>query len=409
MKFEIENSDYYRSFKHARDEGCIFQYYENETYDGRIVRVRGRDLIYYASCSYMGLEKHPLMINAGIEAIKKYGTQSPSSRGMLSSPLYTELEILLHDMFPGHQVVTQTVTLAHCAVLPLLITEKDAIILDAYVHNSVRMAASLCRANGTFAIVSKHNDVENIKYLYYRLKKEGYRKIWYCADGIYSIHGNKCKINELYQLMNEEDDFYTYIDDAHGTGWCGKHGEGYILSEQKLHEKMILIVSFAKSMAASGGGIITSDSKLAEFITLSGQTMIFSGPIQPATLGALIAGVKLHLSDEYGKIQKQLVDKITYFRKKSIDLGLDFVTNDVTPIQLLRIGSIDLTSAVILKLIDDGFLATSAIYPVIAKGDEGIRVTLTNHLTMEDIDNFLTSLKSNIELINFKMKEKQTA
>lgn len=409
MKFETANSDYYKSFKHARDAGCIFQYYENETYDGRIVRVKGRDLLYFASCSYMGLETHPLMIHAGIEAVKKYGTQSPSSRGMLSSPLYTELETLLHDIFPGHQIVAQTVTLAHCSVLPLLISEKDAIIFDAYVHNSVRMAASLCRANGTFAIVSKHNDIENIKYLVYRLKKEGYKKIWYCADGIYSIHGNKCIINELYKLMNEEEDFYTYIDDAHGTGWCGKQGEGYILSQQKLHEKMILTVSFAKSMAASGGGIIVSDPKLAEYITLSGQTMIFSGPIQPATLGALIAGVKIHLSEEYSTIQKQLLNKINYFRKKSIKLGLDFVTKDVTPIQLLRIGSIELTSAVIMKLIEDGFLATSAIYPVIAKGDEGIRVTITNHLTFEDLDNFLESLKKNIERISSTMNHKHYA
>lgn len=116
---------------------------------------------------------------------------------MFSSPLYKELEELLTGIFPGHHIIAQTVTLAHCGVLPLLINEADAIILDAYVHNSVRMASELCRAKGTFVVVAKHNNMEHVKYLAYRLKKEGKRNIWYCADGIYSIHGNLCDVKGL--------------------------------------------------------------------------------------------------------------------------------------------------------------------------------------------------------------------
>jgi 7-keto-8-aminopelargonate synthetase-like enzyme len=114
-------------------------------------------------------------------------------------------------MFPGHQAVFPTTTLTHCSALPLLIHEKDAIILDAYVHNSVRMASQLCKANGTFVLLSRHNDMEYVKYLIYRLKKEGYRNIWYCADGIYSIHGNLCNVDGLKKLLDENDDFYAYV------------------------------------------------------------------------------------------------------------------------------------------------------------------------------------------------------
>ncbi|MBN1157986.1 MAG: aminotransferase class I/II-fold pyridoxal phosphate-dependent enzyme [Bacteroidales bacterium] len=391
--FNVEISDLYQTVKHLQENGCAFQYFEGPGFDGRTITVNNRKLLHFASCSYLGLETHPVLINGSVEAVRRYGTQTPSSRAMLSSPLYRELEEQLKLIFPGHVIVTQTVTLAHCSVLPLLIGEKDAIILDAYVHNSVRMASQLCRANGTFIIVSRHNDMEHVRYLIYRLKKDGYRNIWYCADGIYSIHGNMCDVAGLQKLLDEEENFYAYVDDAHGTGWCGKNGSGYVIGSYGLHEKMIVVESFAKSMVSSGGGIVVPDRLIADYIGLTGQTMIFSGPIQPAILGSLVACVKLHLTGEIAAYQNELLGLIRYLRQRSRSLGLPVVTNDETPIQLLRIGSMEKTYRVLKGLIERGYFPMTAGYPAIAKGDEGIRITVTRHLTKEDIDGFLSSVQ----------------
>jgi 7-keto-8-aminopelargonate synthetase-like enzyme len=393
-KFNIEISNLYQQAKHLQENGCVFQYFEDTNFNGRTVRVDGKELLHFASCSYLGLEKHPLMIEAAIDAVKKYGTQTPSSRAMVSSPLYREIEEYLAQIFPGYQIIAQTVTLAHCSVLPLLINEKDAIILDAYAHNSIRMASQLCKSAGTFILLSKHNDMEHVKYLIYRLKKEGYRNIWYCADGIYSIHGDLCDVTGLHRLLDQEDNFYAYVDDAHGTGWCGKNGSGYVIGSFGLHEKMIVVESFAKSMATSGGGIIVPDKKIADMIRYTGQTMIFSGPIQPSTLGALAACAKIHLSGELLNLQNELVELIQYFRMRSMELGLPIVTKDITPIQLLRIGTLDLTYRILKKMIAKGFFTMAAGYPAIAEGDEGLRITLTRHLSKNDINNFLENLKS---------------
>jgi 7-keto-8-aminopelargonate synthetase-like enzyme len=393
-KYNIEIPDLYYTINHLREEGCVFQYFEDTSTNGRTITVNNKELLHFASCSYLGLEYHPLLIESAIEAIKRYGTQTPSSRAMLSSPLYRELEETLNKIFPGYAIVTQTVTLAHCAILPLLIQENDAIIFDAYAHNSIRMASQLCKANGTFILVSKHNDMEHVKYLIYRLKKEGRRNIWYCADGIYSIHGNLCDVKGLHQLLDEEENFYAYIDDAHGTGWCGKNGSGYVIGTYGLHEKMIVVESFAKSMVASGGGIIVPDKILADYIRYTGQTMIFSGPIQPSTMGALVACAKLHLTDEITQLQNELKELIYHFRNKSKELNLPIVTKDATPIQLLKIGDMEKTYKILSKLIDRGFFSMIAGYPSIAKGDEGIRITITRHLTKDDIDSFLDNLKS---------------
>jgi len=391
--FNIETSELFQVVKQLQENGYAFQYFEDSHFNGRTITVNKKELLHFASCSYLGLETHPDLINAAIEAIRKYGTQTPSSRAMLSSPLYKELEENLRLMFPGYAIVTQTVTLAHCSVLPLLVSEKDAIILDAYVHNSVRMASQLCRANGTFTVFSRHNDMEHVKYLIYRLRKEGYRNIWYCADGIYSIHGNLCDVAGLHKLLDEEENFYAYVDDAHGTGWCGKHGSGYVIGKYGLHNKMIVVESFAKSMAASGGGISVPDKIISEYINLTGQTMIFSGPIQPPTLGALNASVKLHLSDGITKLQDELDDLIVFFRRRTSELGIPIITKDNTPIQLMKIGNIEKLFRILTKIIEKGFLAVTASYPAIAKGEDGLRITLTRHLSKTDINNFLECVK----------------
>jgi len=389
----IEISDWYYSIKNLQENGCVFQYYEDPEYDGRKITINNRELIHFSNCSYLGLEKHPKLIKEAVEAVERYGTQNSMSRAMLSSPLYKTLEDNLGNMFPGYQAVFPTTTLAHCSAMPLLIRENDAIILDAYVHNSVRMASQLCKADGTFVVIAKHNDMEHVKYLTYRLKKDGFRNIWYCADGIYSMHGDFCDVEGLYKLLDIEDNLYAYIDDAHGLGWYGKNGCGYVIGKYGLHEKSMVVVSFAKSMAASGGAIISTDKNLIDYLKLTGQTMIFSGPIQPAVLGALIASVKLHLSNELLNLQNELTDLISHFRNKVKTLDLPLITKDITPIQLLRIGNLENTYKVQKQLISNGFLSTTVGYPAISTGDEGIRISLTRHLSKKDIDNFLECLK----------------
>lgn len=393
------NEALYESAKILHDNGFVYQYYSDDEYNGRELTVNGKKLKHFANCSYMGLETHPVMKQAAIDAVKKYGTQNSMSRAMVSSPLYKKIEENLAQMFPGYQIIYPTTTLSHCSTIPNLIGPKDAIILDAYVHNSVRMASQLCKANGTFIIMSKHNDMEHVKYLHYRLKKEGYEKVWYLADGVYSIHGNFCDTLKLNELLNSEDDFFAYIDDAHGLGWHGDNGKGVVLESIGMHEKMVVSGSLSKSIGANGGIVIVNDPSLGEKLKFTGQTMIFSGPLQPAILGALLASTELHLSPEILTYQKEISDRILFFRKLAKELELPIVTKNDSPIQLLRVGDTEQSYYVLGELIKAGFFSMTASYPAIEKGDEGIRITVTRYLTFEDIESFLQCISTILKKI----------
>ncbi len=382
------------------NKGCILQYSDDNEFSGRTIKVKGREFLHFANCSYMGLETHPLIKKGIIDATERLGSLFSSSRSVISSPLYSQLEELLLQIFPGYVVIAPTTTLAHCSVLPLMITENDAIILDAFVHNSVRMASQLCKANGTFIITNRHNDIAYLEYLVNRLKKDGYRYIWYCADGIYSMQGDKLPLRDLLKLLNKEKRLFTYIDDAHGISWTGLHGCGYVIGSYGLHERMIVVVTLGKSFAASGAALVFPNDKWAELVQILGQTMIFSGPISPPILGAAIASAKIHLSKELKNMQNELKELILYFIKLCREYKLPLANNDVTPIKIIKTGDVKKTVFTIEKLIEQGCFATSALYPAVAKGHEGIRITLTRHLKKEDIERLIECMSLSLQSQN---------
>src|SRR5690348_15122349 len=79
--------------------GVIHTVTEDVTMDGRHVRVNGEDLLFFGSCSYLGLGYDPRLKAAAMEAVDKYGVQFSTSRVYMSSRYYQEAEDLLRQMF----------------------------------------------------------------------------------------------------------------------------------------------------------------------------------------------------------------------------------------------------------------------------------------------------------------------
>lgn len=388
-----EKSVLYEITKEAREKGVAYQYLEDQEFSGRKVLLNGKEVLNFGNCSYLGLETHPDIKRGVIEATEKYGSLLSNSRAYFSSPLYAELEAYLEQIFPGYPVVTTTTTLGHCAVLPILIEETDEILLDQYAHNSIRMAASLCKANGTKITVVRHNNMEHLAEVIERKKEKGVRNIWYLADGIYSMQGDFLDRDGLIDLLNRHEQFHAYVDDAHGMSWQGKNGAGYVLGNGEIHDRMVVAVSMCKSFGAFGGIIVFPNAEWAQRVRLLGQTLMFSAPISPPILGAAIASAKIHLSGELESLQKDLRDRIRYFREKCRQANIKVNTEDETPIQFIEIGSNSAVYETVKQLMERGAYVTIAAYPSMPKKHGGLRINITNHLTFEDIDYLVDQVK----------------
>jgi 7-keto-8-aminopelargonate synthetase-like enzyme len=364
--------------------GLIHLTAEDEQLGGRCLTLRGRQQINFGSCSYLGLETDLRLKDAACNAVARYGVQFASSRAYVSCPPYQELERLLAAMFETPLVIAQTTTLAHFAALPLLIGKDDAVICDQLVHNSVQAVLPTLQAAGTFCRFVRHSRIDRLEEILRRLG-ERHRRIWYLADGVYSMHGDPAPFDSLQDLMSRNERLHLYLDDSHGLTWTGRHGRGTLLGDGALPPRTVMVASLAKAFSAGGAVLALPDVETARLVRSCGSTMIFSGPLQPALIGAAIASARVHLSTELSQRQDELRDRIQLFNTLAEARAIPLGSRAATPIRFVETGDNRATFQLASDLMSEGFYTNSAVFPAVPKHRGGLRVALTVHHTLDDV------------------------
>lgn len=385
-----------KNVRNAKEQGIAQLSTTDTILDGRTITTKENQFINFGSCSYLGLELDDRLKNASIDAIQRYGTQFSCSRAYLSIGLYEELESLLGQIFGYPTLLAPTTTLGHMSNIPTLVGRNDAVILDHQVHTSVQNAVQMVKARGVHVEMVRHN---NMDYLENRLRKlsQTYDKVWYMADGIYSMYGDGAPMKDLHRLLDSYEQFHLYIDDAHGMSWTGKNGAGYVLDHMDYHPKMVLVTSLAKGFGNCGGAMIYPNEEMKEMVRNCGGTMMFSGPLQPAILGASIECAKIHLTDEIYDLQDELKSNIQHFIKTAKQLDLPLVDESATPIFYIGVGKVDVGYSLCRKIMDLGYYSNIAAFPSVPYNNTGLRMTITRHHSKEDITNVLNTISTNLD------------
>ncbi len=369
---------------------------EDERADGRHVQIRGRKLLNFTSCSYLGLELDSRLIEASIEATRRYGIQMSSSRAYLSSPLYTEFEKLVEEIFQASVVVAPTTTLGHLSALPVLVSEEDAIVMDHQVHNSVQMACKYVQVAGTHVELVPHNDMERLEERVAELSRS-HRQVWYMADGVYSMFGDLSPVSEVKAMLERQPQMKFYVDDAHGMSWCGPRGAGSVLKEIDLHPRMVLTTGLAKGFGTGGGLIILPDEEDKRLIRNCGPTLIFGGPLQPSVLAAAIASARIHLSGEIDVLQRELRDRMELCNSAFKEHGLPIVSSPDTPVGFIGMGPTRACLSLCSRLLDEGFYTNPAQFPAAPIRRSGGRFLLTRHHHLDDIEQMVAAVAKHWE------------
>ncbi len=366
--------------------GLVHLIAEDARFDGRIVTVGGRGLVNFGSCSYLGLEMDVRLKAAACDAVMRYGTQFSSSRAYVAAPLYRHCEQRLSEITGGYPVVlAQTTSLAHLSALPVLIDDDDAVLYDLHVHSSVHAVLPTLRQRGIVCNSVGHAGLGHLERRARALAAR-HRRVFYLCDGVYSMHGSILDVDALRGVLDRVPALSAYVDDAHGVGWSGRFGSGTVLGGGKgLHERMIVVLGLSKAFAACGGALVFPNAELAEQVLHCGSTLIFSGPLQPAQLGACAASAQLLLSPELPPLQERLRERIAEFDDYAAREGVDVLSRDVTPIRVVPVGDEDRTMRLAARLIADGHFVNVAVFPAVPAGRGAIRIMLTNHHTLPDV------------------------
>jgi len=364
-----------RGLAHARVEDARL--------DGRQIELDGRRLVNFGSCSYLGLETDARLKRAACEAVERYGVVFSSSRAYVSLPLYAQFEALLSEIVGGYPVVVApTTSLLHQAALPILVNEADAVCFDVMVHSSVQAVLPTLMQRGIHCEPVPHGRLDALERRVRRLSAQ-YARVFYLCDGVYSMHGDLANVSKLWALLDGFPSLFAYVDDAHGVGWAGRHGAGIVLGEHGLHERMAVALGLAKSFATGGAVLALVRAELAQRIFTCGGPLIFTGPLQPAQLGAGIASARIHLSAELGELQARLRARIELFDE--LVGGAGCWTQSRSPIRFLEVGSDEAAADLAAKLLAAGYFVNTAVFPAVARGHAGVRLMLTCQQELDDV------------------------
>jgi 7-keto-8-aminopelargonate synthetase-like enzyme len=343
----------------------------------------------FGSCSYMGLERHPALLAEGARALERFGSNFSISRIYLQCPLYSTLEDALAEAMGRPVIVTPSTTMAHMAALPVLVGDRDLVLLDQFVHASVHMATDLV-ADVPIELV-RHNRVDLLEE---RLKEAGnsYDKVWYACDGVYSMLGDFAPFAELSNLLARYPKLHLYVDDAHSMSCFGLHGRGAALTELRHLERVVVAMSLSKAFGASGGLLAFPSAELRDRVRRCGGPLMFSGPLPPAALGSAVASAELHLSPEFAWMQAELHERIAYARRLIGQTELVLATDSATPIFMLHYDSVPAARAMVRKLRERGFFVCISTFPAVPLNKPSIRFTVSRHNSFDDIRDLVDAL-----------------
>jgi glycine C-acetyltransferase len=341
--------------------------------------VDGKKVIMLCSNNYLNLSNHPRLIQAAIDAAKKFGAGSGSVRAIAGTmALHMEVEKRLAK-FKGtdSSLIYQTGFAANSGLIPQLVGKGDIIISDELNHGSIIDGVRLTKSDRA---VFKHKDMSELEKVLKESDKK-YRRILIITDGVFSMDGDIAPMDKIVELAQEYGAM-TYVDDAHGEGVIGPDGRG-IGAHFKIEGKIdVEMGTFSKAYGVVGG-LIAGSQDLVNFAYNKSRTWLLSGSHPPAVAGAQLAAIDV-LETEPEHV-KNLWDNTKYFKKELVNIGFDTGDSE-TPITPVIVGESSKAKELSNNLFKEGIFALPIVFPMVARDKARIRTMMNAGLTKKDLD-----------------------
>ena len=363
------------------------------------VMMSGHKVLMFGSNSYLGLTNHPKVIEAAVEATRKYGTGCAGSRflnGTLDLHLALEKELA---EFVGKEeaIIYSTGFQVNLGVVSCLTGRNDYILCDELDHASIVEGRRLSFSN---AVKFKHNDMEGLEKELQKCDPDAIKLI--VVDGVFSMEGDIANLPEIVRLKKKYN-ASIMVDEAHGLGVLGKQGRGTCDHFGVTKDIDLIMGTFSKSLAAIGG-FIASDSSVINYLRHNSRSYIFSASNTPAATAA--AREALHIMKEEPERIQHLWDVTKYALKNFRELGFE-IGNTSTPIIPLYVRDMDKTFMVTTMLFDEGVFVNPVVPPACSPNDTLIRFSLMATHTKEQVDIAIEKLVKCFKALNIPLNPQQ--
>ena len=351
-----------------RDMGIYPYFHALESRQDTEVIMEGKRRIMLGSNNYLGLTINDEIIQAGLDALKQYGTGCSGSRFLNGTlKLHLELEAELAKFLRKEAVVTfSTGFQSNLGIISAIVGRHDYVICDKENHASIYDGCKL--SYGTM-LRYKHNDMADLEKALQRVPETAGCLI--VTDGVFSMGGDIANLPEIVRLA-EKYGARVMVDDAHGLGVIGEGGRG-TASYYGLEDKVDIYMGTFSKCLASLGGYMASSAMVADYVKHNSRPFIFSASMPPATAAVALAALK-HL-EAHPELPQNLIKISNYFRKCLTDRGVK-IRQSETPIVPIYTYEPVPTLTIAKELYDRGVYVNSSLPPAAAPHECLLRTSL---------------------------------
>ncbi|WP_404378963.1 8-amino-7-oxononanoate synthase [Caenispirillum salinarum] len=352
----------------------------------------GRMLLNVSSNDYLGLSRHPLLIERARAWAETMGVGATASRlvcgtleahatveAKLAAFKGTEAALVLNSGYQANEAMLAAL------LMPEVAGRAPLVFVDRLAHASMHEGL---KAAGVRQIRFRHNDMAHLEDLLRKREGEpGPRFI--VTESVFSMDGDRADLPALCDLA-ERFGAFLYVDEAHATGVLGPEGRGPTCDPAVAGRVDMVMGTFGKALGGFGAYAACS-AVLRDWLVNKAGGFIYSTAVPPPVMGAIDAALDLvpTLEAERARLHAH-ADRL---RAALGAKGLDSCgsTTQIVPAVL---GSEEAALSAMTALEEAGVLAVAIRPPTVPAGASRLRFALSAAHTDADMDRLIAVVEA---------------
>lgn len=337
------------------------------------------DILNFCANNYLGLSSHPEVVQAGIEALQRYGAGLSSVRFICGTQdLHKHLEQKLAQFHEREDCILYASCFdANAGLFEVLLSPEDAVLSDELNHASIIDGIRLCRAK---RLRYKHMDLNDLEDKLKESQSSRLRLV--VTDGVFSMDGDVAPLVGICDLA-EQYGALVFIDECHATGFLGIRGRGTDELLGVMDRVHIVNSTLGKALGGAAGGYTVGPKPLIDLLRQRSRPYLFSNSLPPPVVGSATRAVELLLASN--EIAQSMAAKTMRFRNSMTQAGFT-IAGAAHPICPVMLGDARLASLMADDMLKLGVYVIGFSFPVVPKGKARIRVQISAAHTDSDID-----------------------
>ena len=348
---------------------------------GTVALDSGREVINLCANNYLGLSENAELIEAGREALTRYGYGMSSVRFICGTQEeHTALETKL-SRFLGFEdtILYSSCFDANAGLFETLLGPEDAIISDALNHASIIDGVRLCKAK---RYRYANSDMDDLAAQLQAATAAGARFKLIATDGVFSMDGFIAKLSEICDLADRYDAM-VMVDDSHAVGFIGQTGRGSIEHCNVLGRVDIVTGTLGKALGGASGGYTCAKREVVDWLRQRSRPYLFSNTLAPVIAATTLKVIDmLEASTER---RDQLMNNASHFRARMGAAGFDLLPGE-HPIIPVMLRDPKLAQDMAARLDEKGVFVAPFSFPVVPRGQDRIRTQMSAAHSLAELD-----------------------